>query len=101
MSYRKLSPQRARCMPVVRRRLEHYTVDSMMSLGSTPILRKNSLEVSVTFHFSSSSISLTRRFSAHRLCWRSRLHWAPVGEPVPLHPPFLIGVHLKNSAGKK
>ncbi|GFW96606.1 hypothetical protein TNCV_2846631 [Trichonephila clavipes] len=42
---RNSSRQRAGCTPVVSRRFQHHTGDSTIRLGSTPILRENTLEV--------------------------------------------------------
>ncbi|GFW10992.1 hypothetical protein TNCV_4459671 [Trichonephila clavipes] len=65
---RNSSWQGARCTPVVGRSLEHHADDISISLGSTLVLRENTLGGSGDSHFSSLSTNLTRGLVVRRLC---------------------------------
>ncbi|GFU81927.1 hypothetical protein TNCV_2537361 [Trichonephila clavipes] len=57
--------QRAKCTPVVSRSFEYHSGDSTFWLGSTPILRGNTLGMVRGFHQSSPSTNLMRGLAAH------------------------------------
>ncbi|GFX60875.1 hypothetical protein TNCV_1311681 [Trichonephila clavipes] len=75
-------------MTVVSRSFEHYTGDSTIWLGSTPILREDTWEWSGVSHLSTPSTNHMRALAARRLfrvppCRKGTIHYIFTVVPVP------------------